>query len=255
MTSERVVIVTGAAQNIGAAIAARFQQAGDKVICADLKAPAASPSHHGMSQHFIETNVAEETSVAALMTAVEHDYGRLDVLVNNAGICIETPLESTTVEDWDRVMAINVRGTFLMCKHARPLMTLPTVSSPAIVNISSIEGLGANPLHGVYAASKAAVAALTHNIALEYGRHGIRCNAISPGWINTPFNEQLLAQYPDRELVEQEIKALHPVGRLGTPEDVASTVYWLASAESSFISGQNLIVDGGRLAKLPLPNL
>lgn len=255
MTSERVVIVTGAAQNIGAAIAARFQQAGDKVICADLKAPAASPSHHGMSQHFIETNVAEETSVAALMTAVEHDYGRLDVLVNNAGICIETPLESTTVEDWDRVMAINVRGTFLMCKHARPLMTLPTVSSPAIVNISSIEGLGANPLHGVYAASKAAVAALTHNIALEYGRHGIRCNAISPGWINTPFNEQLLAQYPDRELIEQEIKALHPVGRLGTPEDVASTVYWLASAESSFISGQNLIVDGGRLAKLPLPNL
>ncbi|MBL6695371.1 MAG: SDR family oxidoreductase [Luminiphilus sp.] len=255
MTSERVVIVTGAAQNIGAAIAARFQQAGDKVICADLKAPAASPSHHGMSQHFIETNVAEETSVAALMTAVEHDYGRLDVLVNNAGICIETPLESTTVEDWDRVMAINVRGTFLMCKHARPLMTLPTVSSPAIVNISSIEGLGANPLHGVYAASKAAVAALTHNLALEYGRHGIRCNAISPGWINTPFNEQLLAQYPDRELVEQEIKALHPVGRLGTPEDVASTVYWLASAESSFISGQNLIVDGGRLAKLPLPNL
>jgi meso-butanediol dehydrogenase/(S,S)-butanediol dehydrogenase/diacetyl reductase len=134
-------------------------------------------------------------------------------------------------------------------------MTLPTVSSPAIVNISSIEGLGANPLHGVYAASKAAVAALTHNLALEYGRHGIRCNAISPGWINTPFNEQLLAQYPDRELVEQEIKALHPVGRLGTPEDVASTVYWLASAESSFISGQNLIVDGGRLAKLPLPNL
>lgn len=255
MTSERVVIVTGAAQNIGAAIAARFQQAGDKVICADLKAPAASPSHHGMSQHFIETNVAEETSVAALMTAVEHDYGRLDVLVNNAGICIETPLESTTVEDWDRVMAINVRGTFLMCKHARPLMTLPTVSSPAIVNISSIEGLGANPQHGVYAASKAAVAALTHNLALEYGRHGIRCNAISPGWINTPFNEQLLAQYPDRELVEQEIKALHPVGRLGTPEDVASTVYWLASAESSFISGQNLIVDGGRLAKLPLPNL
>jgi len=255
MTSERVVIVTGAAQNIGAAIAARFQQAGDKVICADLKAPAASPSHHGMSQHFIETNVAEETSVAALMTAVEHDYGRLDVLVNNAGICIETPLEHTTVEDWDRVMAINVRGTFLMCKHARPLMTLPTVSSPAIVNISSIEGLGANPQHGVYAASKAAVAALTHNLALEYGRHGIRCNAISPGWINTPFNEQLLAQYPDRELVEQEIKALHPVGRLGTPEDVASTVYWLASAESSFISGQNLIVDGGRLAKLPLPNL
>ena len=134
-------------------------------------------------------------------------------------------------------------------------MTQEAASHPAIVNISSIEGLGANPLHAVYAASKAAVAGFTHNTALEYGRYGIRCNAVAPGWINTPFNEQLLAQYPDRAAVDAEIKALHPVGRLGSPTDVANTVHWLASAESGFISGQEVIVDGGRLAKLPLPNL
>ena len=152
-------------------------------------------------------------------------------------------------------MAVNVRGTFLMSKHGLALMTATGAHNPSIVNISSIEGLGANPLHASYAASKAAVAAMTHNIALEYGPRGIRCNAISPGWINTPFNEQLLAQYPDREAVEREIMALHPAGRLGSPEDIANTVYWLASPESGFVTGQNIVVDGGRLAKLPLPKL
>jgi meso-butanediol dehydrogenase/(S,S)-butanediol dehydrogenase/diacetyl reductase len=107
----------------------------------------------------------------------------------------------------------------------------------------------------VYAASKAAVAAFTHNTALEYGPHGIRCNAVAPGWINTPFNEQFLAQYPDRKAVDAEIESLHPVGRLGVPQDVANTVFWLASTEASFITGQEIICDGGRVAKLPLPKL
>jgi len=148
-----------------------------------------------------------------------------------------------------------VKSTFLTTKHARQLMTNPAATAPAIVNISSIEGLGANPLHSVYAASKAAVAAFTHNTALEYGPLGIRCNSVAPGWINTPFNEQLLAAYPDRQAVDEAIEALHPVGRLGLPEDVANTVFWLASSESGFVSGQEFVVDGGRLAKLPLPNL
>lgn len=249
MTARRIVAVTGGAQNIGAAIAQRFQDENTVVICADLKPPA------DQSLHFVQTDIADETSVAALMNEIADCYGHLDVLVNNAGICIETAIADTTVEQWDRVMAINVRGVFLTSKYALPLMTHAAASNPTIVNISSIEGLGANPLHAVYAASKAAVAAFTHNTALEYGHYGIRCNAVAPGWINTPFNEQLLAQYPDRAAVDEEIKALHPVGRLGNPVDVANTVYWLASPESGFISGQQVVVDGGRLAKLPLPNL
>ncbi len=189
------------------------------------------------------------------MNTIAETYGHLDVLVNNAGVCIEASITHTHEEDWDRVMAVNVKSCFLTTKHAFELMCMPEAGAPAIVNISSIEGLGANPLHAVYAASKAAVAAFTHNTALEYGPSGIRCNAVAPGWINTPFNEQLLSQYPDRQAVDSAIKALHPIGRLGQPQDVAETVHWLAGPESAFITGQEIIVDGGRLARLPLPAL
>jgi len=249
MNDARIVVVTGAAQNIGAAIAARFLTNGDTVICADLRAP------DNTEVDYIETNVAEEASIEALMAAVADRHGRLDVLVNNAGICIETAIQDTSEDEWDRVMSVNVKSTFLTTKHARELLSGGPDRPTAIVNISSIEGLGANPLHAVYAASKAAVAAFTHNTALEYGPLGIRCNAVAPGWINTPFNEQLLAAYPDRQAVDQAIQALHPIGRLGAPEDVANTVFWLAGPESGFITGQEFVVDGGRLAKLPLPDL
>ena len=248
-TIKRIVLVTGGAQNIGAAIIARFAATGATVICADIKAPESE------SAVFIKTDVASEASVQALMNTIAETYGHLDVLVNNAGVCIEASINDTHEEDWDRVMAVNVKSCFLTTKHAFELMCMPEASAPAIVNISSIEGLGANPLHAVYAASKAAVAAFTHNTALEYGPSGIRCNAVAPGWINTPFNEQLLSQYPDRRAVDSAIKALHPIGRLGQPQDVAETVHWLAGPESAFITGQEIIVDGGRLARLPLPAL
>jgi meso-butanediol dehydrogenase / (S,S)-butanediol dehydrogenase / diacetyl reductase len=249
MPSKRIVIVTGGSQNIGLSIAHRFQQTGATVICADLNPPQDD------SLNFIVTDVSSEASVTAMMDQVEKEFGHLDVLVNNAGICVETPIQDTTEQQWDRVMGINIKGSFLTTKHALRLMKNPAATAPTIVNISSIEGFGANPLHAVYAASKAAVAGFTHNTALEYGPHGIRCNAVAPGWINTPFNEQLLAQYPDRKAVNAEIESLHPAGRLGSPEDVANTVFWLASTEASFITGQEIICDGGRLAKLPLPKL
>lgn len=248
-TMNRTVLVTGGSQNIGLAIAMGFQAEGARVIIADLNTP------EGSAFKFHETNVADEGSVIALYAMIEKDFGRLDVLVNNAGICIEVPIKDMSVSEWDKVMAVNVRSTFLMTKHAFPLMTNGVSMSPAIVNISSIEGLGANPNHSVYGASKGAVASFTHNTALEYGSHGIRCNAIAPGWINTPFNEQFLAQYPDRDKVDAEIKDLHPIGRLGLPEDIANTAVYLASEKASFITGQEIIVAGGRMAKLPLPSL
>ena len=219
------------------------------VISADLR-----PPKHG-SIEFISVDVSLEESVASLMATIEKKFGRLDVLVNNAGICIESGIAEMSASDWDRVMNINIRGVFLTTKHSFPLMSSHADIGAAIVNISSIEGMGANPLHSVYAASKAAVAAFTHNTALEFGPHGVRCNAIAPGWINTPFNESLLASFPDRKKVDREIKALHPVGRLGLANDVANMAYWLASDEASFVTGQEFVVDGGRLAKLPLPNL
>ena len=157
-------------------------------------------------------------------------------------------LQEMTGEQWDLVMEVNVKGVFLTTKYAFTALQQSICSSPAIVNISSIEGRGANPLHAAYGASKGAVASFTRNTALEYGAFGIRCNAVAPGWINTPFNESLLSQYPDREQVDREIAALHPVGRLGSPEDVAEMVFWLASDAASFVTGQEFVVDGGRLA-------
>ncbi|WP_026941319.1 SDR family NAD(P)-dependent oxidoreductase [Hellea balneolensis] len=245
----RVVVVTGGSQNIGLAIAEGFAAEGAQVIIADIQPPTNSDFI------FHETNVADEFSVKSLMAHIESDFGRLDVLVNNAGICIEVPIQDMSTEQWDRVMDINVKGVFLMTKHAFSIMTNGISESPAIVNISSIEGLGANPQHSVYGASKGAVASFTHNTALEYGPHGIRCNAIAPGWINTPFNEKFLNQYPNRAKVDDEIKSLHPVGRLGLPEDIANTALYLASPQAGFITGQEIIVAGGRMAKLPLPKL
>lgn len=249
MSDKRIIIVTGGSQNIGLAIAREFASQSDHVIVADLQ------SAEDASLEFFKTDVSDEASVKALMAHVQSAHGRLDVIINNAGIAVETSIVDTTAEDWDRVMAINARGPFFMCKHAFPIMSNGKAPSPAIVNISSIEGLGANPKHSAYAASKGAVASFTHNVALEFGPHGIRCNAIAPGWINTPFNENLLNQYPDRAKVDAEIKSLHPIGRLGLPEDIANTAYYLASDKAGFISGQEITVAGGRMAKLPTPAL
>ncbi len=251
ISDSRVAVVTGGSQNIGLAICHAFIEEGYQVVSADLNPPKESVD--GLS--FLETDVSDEASVQALMSSIDERYSRLDALVNCAGICTEVALKDMTVEQWDRVMNINVRGVFLMTKHAFSLMTNEQSERPAIVNISSIEGLGANPMHAAYGASKGAVASLTHNIALEYGERGIRCNAIAPGWINTPFNEEFLNQFKDRERVDAEIKALHPAGRLGLPNDIAQTAVWLAGPKAGFITGQEIVVDGGRLAKLPLPNL
>ncbi len=249
MSSQRIVIVTGGSQNIGLSIARRFSQTKALVICADLKPP---PDE---ALEFISTDVSDENSVRDLMDKVDENFGHVEVLVNNAGISSESLIQDITEEEWDRVMDTNIKGTFFMTKHALNLMKKDPSLKAAIVNISSIEGIGANPFHAAYAASKAAIAAFTHNTALEYGQYGIRCNSVAPGWINTSFNEKLFDQYQDRNEAMKEIESLHLVGRLGTQEDVANTVFWLASEEADFITGQEIICDGGRLAKLPLPKL
>ncbi|MEP4148675.1 MAG: SDR family oxidoreductase [Halioglobus sp.] len=248
-THSRVVIVTGGSQNIGLAIAQRFVESGAIVISADRSSPEDDRIE------FMQTDITSEAQVVALMERVTQSHGHLDVLVNNAGVSVEVPLQDMTEAQWDLVMSVNVKGAFLTTKHALKPMTREGAIEPAIVNIASIEALGANPLHAAYAASKGAITAFTHNIALEYGDYGIRCNAVSPGWINTPFNDALLSSHPDRAQLEGQIKSLHPVGRLGQVTDIAEAVFWLASEAAAFVSGQTLVVDGGRLSKLPLPAL
>ncbi len=244
----KIAVVTGGAQNIGRAIAIRLARSGMTVIIADLNPPPTSDA----LLLFKKTDVSDEAQCKSLMLFLKNKYGRLDVVICAAGIAIEKKLTETTVEEWDKIMAVNVRGVFLIAKHAIELMKAKGGGS--IVLIGSIEGHASNPLHAAYAASKAAVHALTRNIARDHGIDNIRCNAVAPGWIQTPFNDNFLDQFPDKEKAKNAICQLHPLGKIGTPNDVAQTVSWLCQVESAFVNGQVISVDGGRNTQLPLPS-
>ncbi len=246
--SEKTVVVTGAAAGIGLAIARRFAAANARVVVGDINAP---PKEDGF--YYCRADVAEEESARELMRFAAEKAGGPDILVNNAGISAEKELTQTTAEEWDRVFAVNARGVFLCAKHALPFMRAR--GGGAIVNVGSIEARGANPAHAAYAASKGAVHSLTRNIALEFGAHNIRCNAVAPGWIDTSFNDALLARYANPEAAREKVRAMHPMGKTGSANDVAAAVLWLASEESSFANGQIYVQDGGRTACLPTPQL
>lgn len=246
----KTVIVTGGAQNIGRAIAQRFVDSGATVIVADKTPPQDKDAGDRL---FCQTDVTDEDDVRKLIAFAKTNAGGVDVLVNNAGIALEKPVVETTVEEWERVMAVNVRGVFLCAKHAAAAMRAR--GGGAVVNIGSIEAMGANPLHAVYAASKGAVHSLTRNLALELGASNIRVNAVAPGWIETPFNENLINQYANPQAARRAIAQLHPVGRIGSADDVAAVVLWLASDAAAFANGQIYIHDGGRTACLPTPPL
>lgn len=251
--ADKGVVVTGASQGIGLATARAFAAAGARVVVADIAAPKEAAAEFKFLFKQCDIRNEEGDDGVRSLIAFAESSGGVDILVNNAGVGLEKPLVETSVEEWEQVMAVNVRGVFLCAKHAAAAMR--GRGGGAIVNIGSIEGLGANPLHAAYAASKGAVHSLTRNLALELGADNIRCNAVAPGWIETPFNENLIAQYPDPQAARDAIKRLHPVRRMGTPDDIAALVMWLASDACGFASGQVYVHDGGRTACLPLPPL
>ena len=243
--ANRVALVTGGAQSIGAAIADRLAEAGAIVVVADLNPSA---DHRSMT-----LDVSDEPNVASVIEQIVAEHGGLDIVVNNAGIMFEEPISTHERSSWDRMLAINLTGPMLVTKHASAALAASEHGS--IVNVGSIEGDRCNPNHAAYAATKSGVHGLTRATAIDLGPTGVRCNAVAPGWIDTPLNASYVDNHPDRELVIDELAKLHPIGRVGAPSDVADVVAWLASDQSRFVTGQVITIDGGRTIRPPLPGL
>lgn len=240
--TDKVVLVTGGGSGIGLACAHRFAEEGAKVFVAQRHPSAEFTS--------IVADLAEPNACAEVIESVIAAVGRLDVLVNNAGMMQEAWIEEMSSEAWMQTLSVNLTAPFLLTKHALPHLRKVRGS---IVNIGSIEGLGANPKHAAYCASKAGLHGLTRAIAVDHSPEGIRCNAVAPGWIDTELNEAFIESMPEPRQFRKEIGSIHPVARTGKPEEVAAMVAWLASDEAGFVTGQVYTVDGGRMAQLSLP--
>ena len=250
----RTAIVTGAASGIGRAIARRFAAAGATVVLADLtetpkeggEATAALIAADGHVAEFRRTDVSVWVEVDRLVGETVARHGRLDVMVNNAATFSSTPLLETGEADWDRVMAVNLKGVFFGCKRAVQQMIVQAPRAEArgrIVNISSQHGMIAAPRDFAYGVSKAGVVYMTRQIAADYAADGIVCNAVAPGKIITGKGGEAQS-----EATLAYARSRTPWPRLGRPEDVAAAALFLASAEASYITGENLMVDGGWMA-------
>jgi len=234
----KVAVVTGGGAGIGEAISRGFASVGCRVVVADREADWAAGVAHDIAGLAVTADVTSETDVAALFKACDKAYGRLDVLVNNAGVTRDNLLMRMKEEDWDEVLAINLKGAFNCAKAA--VRTMLKARGGRIVNITSVVGLQGNAGQSNYAASKAGLIGLTKSLARELASRGITANAVAPGLVPETGMTGGLA-----EEVQKQMLAAVPLGRAGTPEDVAHAVAFLASEQAAYITGQVLAVDGG----------
>ncbi|MEM0988804.1 MAG: SDR family oxidoreductase [Pseudomonadota bacterium] len=246
----KTAFVTGGCGGIGRAICTRFASEGGEVIAADL-APWEGPPE---GVRVISYDVTREDAAAEAMAGVARDWGRLDVLVNAAGIEIEKTIEDTTLDEWNRSFAVNVTGMFLTCRAALPVLRKSAGAS--VVNFGSYDGFIADPGLAAYCATKGAVHALTRAMACDHGPEGIRVNAVCPGYVDTPMLQSFFTGEGSggggRAIgdLQQAVRDVHPLRTYGTPEDVANLVLWLASDEARYASGQLWVLDGGLSAQV-----
>ena len=245
----QVALISGGARGMGAAEAKLFAQEGAKVIIGDVledegRRTEAEINEAGGECVFLRLDVTQEAQWTAAVESAVQRFGKLDVLVNNAGVVARGTLEDTTLEEWDRVMDINAKGVFLGTKAAIPAMR--SSGGGSIINISSMSGIvGQDYIQPVYNASKGAVRIFTKAAAIQYAKEGIRVNSVHPGPIDTDMAGSRLADANLQQAAEQRV----PLGRTARPEEVAYGVLFLASDESSFMTGSELVIDGGITAQ------
>ena len=247
MLEDRVALVTGGRGGCGRAICERFETEGAHVYAADLS-PSGSLSEGDAPFTFLRMDVTSETEVTAAFDTIMAEHGRLDVLVNAAGIEIELTIDDTTLEQWQHIFAVNVTGTFLASKYGLPL--LRSSDHAAIINFGSYEGYIADPNLAAYCATKGAIHALTKAMACDHGPEGIRVNAICPGYVDTPMLDQFFPDGVEPGIAHVEAQHIHPLRTVGTPTDVANLVTWLASDEARYATGQLWVLDGGLSAQV-----
>ncbi len=243
----RVALVTGGRGGAGRAVCRRFADEGAHVYAADLSDGGTIGTGDAAGE-FLRLDVTSEDEVRSAFERVDAEHGRLDVLVNAAGIELELTIEETSLDQWERIMAINVTGTFLTSKYALPLLRRSEHAS--VINFGSYDGFIADPKLAAYCATKGAVHALTRAMACDHGPEGIRVNAICPGYIDTPMLEQFVPDGVDPAAARAEIERVHPLRTVGTPTDMANLVNWLASDEARYATGQLWVLDGGISAQV-----
>jgi NAD(P)-dependent dehydrogenase (short-subunit alcohol dehydrogenase family) len=248
MLKNKVALITGGSSGIGMAIAERFLKEGAKVVIAGRskeRCDAAQKQLENIAAAVFSAtgDVSKWDDVQEMVEKTVERFGRIDILINNAGIYLEKRIEETTEDEWDQVININLKGVFLCSKAVYP--HFKTQGSGTIVNMSSDSGISGNPSEAAYCASKGGVTNLTRAMALDYAKENIRVNAICPAVINTPMLQKEVDMQEDKEAYLKEMDELHPIGRVGRPEEVAFAVLMVASDEASFITGANIPVDGG----------
>ena len=247
----KVALITGGSLGLGKSTALLFAKEGAKVVITGrnedrLKKAVEEASKEGVELDYLVSDVSKEKDCREAVDYTVNKYGKIDILFNNAGVLFPKNTVETTVEEWENIFDINVKGTFMMSKYAIPHMLERKYG--VIVNNSSIIGLKAVPGLAAYNSTKGAVTQFTRSMALEYAKDGIRVNAICPGTIETPMVDGLLDNFEDRDAGEELFKSFHPIGRLGKADEIAHAVLFLCDDNVQFMTGSMLSVDGGWIA-------